>query len=258
MRTVVGTFRTRQEADTALERLLAAGIPRTDLNLMTPDHPETLDRVPTSEAEAPGMGKAIGAVVGGALGAAAGISLPTMTAVLIPGIGPVLAAGTLAATLLGLGGAIGGAVTGGAIEDSLTEGLPKDEVYVYADALRKKRTVLIVVAHDEWEEERAREVLKATSAESLDAARDDWWVGLRDAEREEYHRGGRDFAADERTYRKGFEAAQHTRVEGRSFDDLIESLRERHGDAANEEAFRRGFERGVHYRDAYMKEPQNL
>ena len=139
------------------------------------------------------MGSAMGGAVGGALGVAGGMHIgATLASLLVPGVGPVLAAGVIGAALLGAGGAAAGAAAGGALEDSI-EGLPHDELFVYEDALRQGRSVVIVVTQDEAQADTARGVLAQAGAESVDAARESWWVGLRDAEEEEYTGQGGDF-----------------------------------------------------------------
>ncbi len=89
----------------------------------------------------------------------------------------------------------------------MTEGLPEDELFVYEDALRKGHSVLIVLAQDENEATRFREVLEIEGAESVDAAREQWWIGLRGAQEEHYSSRGRKFNEHEKFYRMGFEAA---------------------------------------------------
>jgi hypothetical protein len=102
---------------------------------------------------------------------------------LVPGIGTVTAIGLAALGIIGfVGGALAGAAAGGALENVMSDGLPKDEIFVYQDALRKGRTVLIVLTEDEEQAGMVRGELTQAGAESLDAAREDWWVGLRDAE----------------------------------------------------------------------------
>ena len=154
------------------------------------------------------MGRAVGSVVGGAVGMAAGLELGTVVATaLIPGVGPVLAVGFAAAAILGVGGAVGGAAAGAALEKDSTVGLPADELFVYRDALRQGRSVIFVEAGDDDEAAQANTVLVYAGAESIDAARDEWWIGLRSAEKEHYHTLGGDFENAEGEYRQGFEAA---------------------------------------------------
>jgi hypothetical protein len=168
--------------------------------------------------------------------------------VLIPGIGPVTAIGLAAMSLLGLvGGAVTGAVAGGALEDALANGLPKDELYVYKDALRRGRTVLIVLLEDENTAQEARAALAQAGAESLDAARAQWWIGMRDAEAEAYHATGGDFAKDEEMYRRGFEAALRAEAPGKPYEEAVRSLRGADADVCITDAFRCGYERGRAY-----------
>ena len=247
MSTVAGIFKSRADAESALENLRSAGIADDDISFLTPGttDEELEAAVPTTETEQPGMGTAFGGVVGAALGTAGGIHIGTaLASLLVPGVGPVLAAGVLAAALFGVGGAAAGAAAGGALEENV-EGLPHDELYVYEDALRQGRTVIIVLTDDDARAETVRGVMGQAGAESVDAARDNWWIGLRDAEEEEYD--GQDFKKDEDIYRKGFEAAQHPHMRGKSYDDAAESLRSRYSDDYSNEAFKRGYERGLAY-----------
>lgn len=249
MSTVAGIFRSRADAERAAESLRSAGIDNDHLNLLTPGttDQELEASVPTTETEQPGMGSALGGTVGAAMGTAGGLTIGAATAsLLVPGVGPVLAAGIIGAALLGVGGAAAGAAAGSAMEDSV-EGLPHDELYVYEDALRQGRSVLLVVADDEARADTARGVLTQAGAESVDAARENWWVGLRDAEEAEYATTSGDFKADEPIYRRGFEAAQHPQARGLSYEEAGARLRERYSEAYESDAFRRGYERGQNY-----------
>lgn len=250
MITVAGIFNSYVDASRATENLRSAGISEDSINLLAPGTQiDELERdVPTTETEQPGMGKALGGAVGGALGVAGGLHMGAAAASLfVPGVGPILAAGIAGAALLGLGGAATGAFAGDKIEDAMGEGMPQDELYVYEDALRRGRSVVIAFAQDDEQKEAMRNVLAQSGAESLDAARDDWWVGLRDAEEEEYIRQGGDFHADEAAFRQGFEASLHPHMRGSSYDEARERLQKRHGKACTVEAFRRGYERGCAY-----------
>ena len=206
---------------------------------------EELKTVPTTETEAPGVGAAIGGVVGGSLGAASGLSLGAAAASLfVPGVGPVIAVGLLGAALLGVGGAVGGAAVGEALDESLVEGLPKDDLFVYEDALRQGRSVVIVFTPEGRQAEVVRKILEQAGAEDIDAARENWWLGLRDAEEEHYSADGRIFEKDEPNYRRGFEAALHRETRGKSYSDAGKYLSVCYPGICNEESFKRGYERG--------------
>lgn len=58
---------------------------------------------------------------------------------------------------------------------------------------------------------------------------------------------GHDFKANEPTFRQGFEAALHHPARGKAYDDVVDSLRDRHPNVYADEAFRKGFERGRAY-----------
>jgi hypothetical protein len=250
MKNVAGIFNSRADAERAIATLRGMGIADDRLNLLTPgESPSEVDaEVPTTETEQPGMGSALGTWAGGALGVAGGLHLGTVIATsLIPGVGPVLAVGMIGAALVGAGGALAGSKVGEAMEDNIAPELPHDELYVYEDALRQGRSVVIAATDDSEQADHAQTALAAAGAESIDAARESWWVGLRDAEEAEYTGQGGDFRDDEPVYRRGFEAALGQPTRGASFDESHERLRERYSDACDAPAFRRGYERGCAY-----------
>jgi hypothetical protein len=193
-------------------------------------------------------------VVGGAVGASSGLVAPTIISALIPGIGTVTAIGLAALGILGaVGGALAGAAAGAALENVLSDGIPKDELFVYKDALRHGRTVLIALAEDAEQAEAARQALAQAGAESIDAARERWWLGLRDVEAEAYTAQGGNFTQDEAVYRRGFEAALHADVDGKPYRDVAEDLQGRYANVCDTEAFRRGYERGCAYHEGVKK-----
>lgn len=257
MRTVVGIFASRTDAEHAVDRLRALGITEEHINYLTPGSSTAqLDDVPTTDAEQPGVGKVLGGVVGGATGASGGLLGAAIASVFVPVVGPVTAIGLAAAALLGVGGAVAGVAAGGALDNALSGGLPKDELFVYADALRQGRTILIVLtdeATEATETERVQEVLAHAGAESVDAARERWWLGVRDAEAETYTAQGGDFMQDEVLYRHGFEAALQAETSGRPYDEVLAYLQTYYAEAYREEAFRRGYARGKAYHEGLQE-----
>jgi hypothetical protein len=248
MKTVSGIFQSMESAKVALGGLMAAGFSRDQVNLLCPGPQESeIHSVPTSETEQQGMGRAIGGVVGGALGLAGGFELGIGATALIPGVGPVLAFGMAGAALLGAGGAIAGAAAGAAAEERTTEGVPEDEIFFYEDALRQGRSVVLVLAANDVEETRARRLMRKAGAESVDAAREKWWVGLRDAEKEHYQFQGSDFEKDQDAYRAGFESAQRRQCRGKSFEEQADCLKWWFPEIWDSEPFHRGYERGRNY-----------
>src|SRR5436309_3909005 len=241
METVAGIFAARADAEAAVERLRALGIGENNISLLMPGTtPEQLDeRVPTTETEQPGMRKALCGTVGGALGIAGGLHLGlTLASLFVPGVGPVLAAGVIGAALLGAGGAAAGVAAGGSIEEHLAAGLPHDELFVYEDALRQGRMVVIAVADSDEQGEAARHAQAQAGAETVDAARDEWWIGLRDAESEAYAGQGGDFTRDEPLYRRGCEAALYPRAPGKAYAHARQRRRPHYRDVGHTDASR--------------------
>jgi hypothetical protein len=261
MNTVAGIFQTRDDALRAIENLRGLGLPEENLSLLSPGATGATQAepdVPTSDTEQPGMGNALGGLVGGAMGAAGGMTLGAAAAsLLVPGVGPIMAAGIIGAALFGAGGAAAGMAAGGALEGQIAEGLPHDELFVYEDALRQGRTVVITQLEADGQIYDVRSALDASGAESVDAARESWWVGLRDAEEEDYTGQGRDFKSDEPVYRRGFEAALHPNLRGASYEESTERLRERYSDDYEHDAFRRGYTRGQSYHQTLRERHEN-
>jgi hypothetical protein len=254
MEAISGVFKTRARAENAVTQALAAGIAADRVTLLTPGSIDKVDRemqsVPTDTTEQPGMGKAIGALAGGGLGFAGG----SLLMALVPGLGPITAVGLLGAAILGAAGATIGATAGNKLEQSTTEGLPEDEIFVYEDALRQGRSVVIVLAEDKQQASLLRELLQVQGAESVDAAREQWWIGLRSAEESHYLESGKNFAENEEYFRRGFEAALHARTRCMEFDQVsaamdaaLEDVQRDHPGKEVEEAFTRGYQRGREY-----------
>lgn len=251
MQAVTGVFSSQAAAGRAVKALISTGIAPKEITLLTPGNiEEELKSVPIEASEQPGMGKAFGAVLGGAGALSAG----AFVAAVIPGVGLVSAAGLLGAAILTAAGAGVGSVAGGSIENRMTDGLPEDEIFVYEDALRKGFSVVIVLAQDETAAARVRERLKVEGAEAIDAARQQWWTGLRSAEQEHYAALGRNFGEDETFYRMGFEAALHARTRCMEFDQTsaemeskLEDLERQYPGVDVAEPFTRGYLRGREY-----------
>lgn len=255
MEAITGVFDTRAAAEHALQGLHQAGVPSDRLTLLTPgsaDHVgQEMRTVPVDAAEQPGMGNAIGALAGGGIGFTAGSILMA----LVPGLGPVTALGLLGAGILGAAGATIGAAAGGQAEKSSYQGVPEDEIFIYEDALRKGRSVVVALAGDEPSASSLRDLMKTEGAESVDAAREQWWTGLRNSEEGRYSKSGRTFSEDEPFFRLGFQAAMHARTRCMEFDQVsaemdadLEDVKRKYPDADVEEPFIQGYQRGrEHY-----------
>ncbi|MCX8572986.1 general stress protein [Aminobacter sp. MET-1] len=176
MKTISALFDTYDDAEAAVAELEAAGVPENDLSIVV-SKPERLDEDGSAAAEGAAEGAGLGAAVGGAGGLLAGLGLMA-----IPGVGPVVAAGWLAATAAGVtaGAVVGGAAGGimGALTDS---GVPESDAHVYAEGVRRGGTLVTARVPDELTVE-AEGILRQTSTVDLSSRRREYesegWTGF--------------------------------------------------------------------------------
>jgi hypothetical protein len=247
MQAVTGVFRSRHEAEIAVNALRSLGIPEKRLGIVAPGStPERLEAgVPVVDTESPGMGRAMGAAVGGAMGAAGGATAGLAVASLIvPGIGPVIAFGMVGAALLGVVGAAAGSAIGDTIEEGLGEGIPHEDVYLYEDSLRHGHSIVIAYAEEGEQADRAMEALNTAGAEDLDTLRENWWQELREGERAHY---GEDFDRNEESYRRGYQAALHPACRGKKYSEVEEDLMTAYAGTVLDRPFQDGYERGLRH-----------
>jgi len=173
MQTIVGIFRTRAAADQALNGLLKNGVPDQSIIFLTGDQPQAqVSSVPTTDAEPDGMGKTLGSYVGGIVGAGAGLYLGSaLASLVVPGVGSILAAGIGAAAALGLGGAGAGGTVGNATEHAMDEGVPKDDVVLYRELLKRGRSLVIVNTDSDDLAATARSVVQQNGTEDIETFR---------------------------------------------------------------------------------------
>lgn len=248
MDAITGVFTSRDNAEQAVKQLRSLGIPDNRIGILSPGStPERLEAgVPVTDTEEPGMGRAMGAAVGGAMGAAGGATLGLAVATLaIPGIGPVIAFGMVGAALLGIVGAAAGSAVGDTVEEELGEGIPHEDIYLYEDALRHGKSIVIAYAEDGEQSDRAAEVMTKSGAEDLDTLRENWWQEVRDEERAHY---SGNFDQDETSYRRGYQAALHPTRRGRAYSDVEDELRTAYANTTLDMPFQDGYERGLAHR----------
>ena len=167
MEGIVGVFRSRNDAEHAVNDLRRMGQPEDTMVFLTPEATDAeLAKVPTTTAEAPGIGKAISSVVGMAIGGGAGMGIGSaLAAMAVPGVGPILAAGLGAGALLGIGGAVAGAKLGEKSEEDLDTGIPIDEVGRLRYLLKAGRTLVVVSADSEEKQEQVRALFNSFRAD---------------------------------------------------------------------------------------------
>jgi hypothetical protein len=153
MATISRLYDTYEAAAEAVRDLLDAGIPNSDISLVSNnsenwystdtnrgnakattgtvdrDHDGRDDRAEGAEA-----GAGIGGVAGGIIGLLTGLGLMA-----IPGVGPVVAAGWLASTAAG---AVAGGTAGGVIGALTQAGASEEEAGAYAEGIRRGGTLV--------------------------------------------------------------------------------------------------------------------
>jgi hypothetical protein len=129
------------DAERAVTALESAGIPNSDISIVANNSDEWCSGKKDRDgdgvddrAESAGKGAGIGAGLGGAAGLLAGLGL-----LAIPGLGPVVAAGWLAATAVG---AAAGAATGGIIGALTEAGVSEEDAHTYAEGVRRGGTLV--------------------------------------------------------------------------------------------------------------------
>jgi uncharacterized protein (TIGR02271 family) len=168
--TVVGLMDTIEEAHNVVQDLIDSGFDRDDISIMSRKDEEA--EVVTEEKDITsgvGSGTAKGAGAGAALGGIAGLVVG-LTGLAIPGVGPIVAAGPLAAILAGAGI---GAVAGGIIGALTDLGVPEEDAHYYAEGVRRGG-VLVTVATDDANADRAAEIMRRHGAVDIDERAQQW------------------------------------------------------------------------------------
>ncbi|MDQ0219099.1 hypothetical protein ELQ35_12200 [Peribacillus cavernae] len=136
---VIGVYENGDDAVRAVEELKAQGYDQDDISVVAKDRDE-VDAVNEETGTKTEEGLAAGAATGGLFGGAAGL-LAGVGALAIPGIGPILAAGPIAATLTG---AAVGAGTGGLAGALIGMGIPDDEADRYERDVKEGKLLVLL------------------------------------------------------------------------------------------------------------------
>lgn len=165
--TVFAIYSDRSTTERGIEALKAAGFRSSDVSVLMHDAQEARELKEQTQTKAPegaGVGAGTGALFGGAFGWLAGIG-----ALAIPGIGPLVAAGPIAAGLVGVGV---GAAVGGLSGALVGYGISELQAAQYEEAVKKGGVLITVQAHDaEWVK-RAKDILERTQAEHITASKE--------------------------------------------------------------------------------------
>ncbi|MGJ5815413.1 general stress protein [Paludibaculum fermentans] len=159
---VFGIYKNSVHAESAVDRLTAAGFSNNDISVLLPDVQSSKEFAHEKSTKAP-EGTTTGVAAGGALGGTLGL-LAGIGALAIPGVGPLIAAGPIMGALAGLG--VGGAV-GGLIGALVGMGIPEYEAKRYEGRVKDGGVLLSVHCDTSAEISRAKDLLKQSGAEDI-------------------------------------------------------------------------------------------
>lgn len=172
VKTIVGSFDSFNEAHQVANDLRSAGFIDSDISIVANnaagayrDDPRVTTTDDDTDASATAKGAVTGAVVGGGAGLAA-----SLAGLAIPGIGPIIAAGPIVATLAGAGT---GAVAGGLIGGLVDLGVPESDAQYYAESVRRGGA-LVTVRADGSRAEEVSEILRQHGAVDIEGRVERW------------------------------------------------------------------------------------
>ncbi|HHY33506.1 MAG TPA: Spo0E family sporulation regulatory protein-aspartic acid phosphatase [Firmicutes bacterium] len=158
---VIGTFDSRDKAERAVQELKQKGFGDDKVSIVAKE-----DRMKGGDRGEGGLtmrggGDDLtgGTLTGGAIGGAAGI-LAGLGALAIPGIGPIVAAGPIAAGLTG-------AVTGGIVGGLVDLGIPEERGRYYESKVKEGKILAVVKADDNTVDD-AKNVLAKFGASDIE------------------------------------------------------------------------------------------
>lgn len=177
-KTIVGVFKSKEQAERAVNELRDLGIDHQEISIVTKDESRENrgrdggdlrsgrggngDAADLADVNYGGQDVGSGVAWGGGLGGLAGI-LAGAGALAVPGIGPILAAGPLAA-------ALSGAVTGGIAGGLVDYGVPEERGREYEKRIREGGVLTVVRAADDKADHVVR-VLKDNGADDVETHR---------------------------------------------------------------------------------------
>lgn len=151
MSKVIGVFNTREQAEKTIVTMRQQGFKDNEISIVSKK--ENIENNNNEGIRFDSI--ADGTTTGGILGGIAGL-LASAGALAIPGIGPIVAAGPIAAMLTG---AVGGGIAGGLID----MGIPAAESRRYEEEV-KKGGILVVAQSDKNKANDAANIMRANGA----------------------------------------------------------------------------------------------
>ncbi|HHY62282.1 MAG TPA: hypothetical protein PLK04_05935 [Bacillota bacterium] len=148
MSKVIGTFASRDAAEFCIRELRNSGFDYNRISLVARESGKGGEQQGGGPTMAGGDTALEGTATGGAIGGMAGL-LAGLGALAIPGIGPIVAAGPIAATLTG---AVGGGLVGGLVD----MGIPSERGEFYEGKVKAGRILAVVDAGSDKVNDAAR------------------------------------------------------------------------------------------------------
>ncbi|HHV72142.1 MAG TPA: hypothetical protein GXX38_05955 [Clostridia bacterium] len=158
-KTVIGVFSSERQAKEAVEALREKGFEREISIIAKQENRGEGSYRKGRESEITNDSTADGAVTGGVIGGIGGLAL-SAGLIAIPGIGPLLAAGPLAATL---GGAAAGGLAGGLID----YGIPEEHSRHYEKSVQEG-DILTIVKCSREKADIAQDILRRYGAKDIE------------------------------------------------------------------------------------------
>lgn len=158
---IIGVFSREDRAKEAINDLKSQGFDERDISLIVKD--EQAEGGKGGEEQGFTMREqdlSEGVISGGALGGIAGI-LAGAGALLIPGVGPIIAAGPLAAFLTGV---VGGGIVGGLVD----YGIPEERGRHFESRVRQG-DILVTMKVEDDQSEQVTSLLKSYGAEDVES-----------------------------------------------------------------------------------------
>ena len=153
---------TEDQAARIVTDLQASGFPNDDISVLFHDKIGTRDFAHEHHTKAP-EGATVGAGTGGVMGGVVGL-LAGIGALAIPGVGPLIAAGPIMATL---GGAAVGAAVGGLAGGLVGLGIPEFEAKIYEGKIRSGNVLISCHTRTADDVRRVKDIFDAAGASDI-------------------------------------------------------------------------------------------
>jgi len=174
-KSLIGTYTNMETASKVVNDLVNAGFHRNSISLIANNADDQYSSYVQPDVTLDDTAKGAGA--GAAIGGIGGLLLG-LGALAIPGIGPIIAAGPIAAALAGAGI---GAVTGGIIGALVDMGVLEESAEIYAEGIRRGNVLVVAQVADNRMDEATR-IMQRNGLIDIEREAEGWrssgWTGF--------------------------------------------------------------------------------